>query len=119
MTVAGELGEDARCPNTVQIVLDGPRTLRTATETCTSLLEALTLHPAVSIDCTAATDIDLSFIQLLVAARNTAGQASRTVTLAENPDGVLLAALSRAGLRSVKLALPGGTDDFWFEGAQV
>ena len=97
----------------------GPLNLRTAAGTCDTLREALAHHAAVSIDCRDATDIDLSFIQLLVAARSSAQQASRTVSLAENPDGPLFAVLSRAGLRSANLALPGADDDFWFEGASA
>ncbi len=100
-----------------KLKLLGPLNLRTAAGTCDTLREALAHHAAVSIDCMAATDIDLSFIQLLVAARSSAQQASRTVSLAESPDGPLLAVLSRAGLRPANLAPPGADDDFWFEGA--
>ena len=97
----------------------GPLNLRTATETCDGLREALAHHAAVSIDCGAATDIDLSFIQLLVAARSSAQQAGLTVSLAASADGPLLAVLSRAGLRAANLALPGADEDFWFEGASI
>ncbi len=102
---------------TAELKLKGPLTLRTAIETCDVLREALAHNTAVSIDCRDATDVDLSFIQLLVAARSSAQQASRTVTLAESPDGPLLAVLRRAGLRSINLALPGAGEDFWFQGA--
>ncbi len=95
----------------------GPLNLRTAAETCDVLSKALACHTAVSIDCKAATEIDLSFIQLLVAARSSAQQAGRSVSLAESPNGPLLAVLSRAGLRPANLALPGADEDFWFEGA--
>lgn len=102
-----------------KLKLVGPLNLRTATETCDALREALAHHAAVSIDCTAATDIDLSFIQLLVAARSSAQQAGGTVSLAESPDGPLLAVLSRTGLRPVNLTLPGADEGFWFEGALI
>ena len=95
----------------------GPLTLRTASETCGALREALAHHSAVAIDCEAATDIDLSFIQLLVAARNSAKQASKTVCLAGGRHGVLLAALSRAGLRSANLGHTDTAGDLWFEEA--
>ena len=101
------------------LILEGPLTLRTATETCDLLRDALAHDATVSIDCRAATDIDLSFIQLLVAARSSAEQASRTVTLVESPNGPLLTVLSRAGLRPVDLALPNADEDFWFEGASA
>ena len=100
-----------------KLKFEGPLTLRTAAKTCDVLRDALAHHAAVSIDCGDATDIDLSFIQLLVAARSSAQQAGQTVSLAESPDGPLLAVLSRAGLRPADLALPGADGDFWFQGA--
>ena len=95
----------------------GPMNLRTASETCDALREAVAHHAAVTIDCAGVTDIDLSFIQLLVSARRSAQRTDRTLCLAEHPDGVLLAALTRAGLRAVDLAVPDASADFWFEGA--
>ena len=99
--------------------LDGPLILRTAIQTCSALSEALGKNEAVSIDCNAAADIDLSFIQLLVAARNSAQQAGRAVSLAKGADGTLLMVLNRAGLRPVNSVTPGDDDDFWFEGAHT
>jgi ABC-type transporter Mla MlaB component len=99
-----------------RLVLDGVLTMRTAEAVCTLLREAVAAQPAVSIDCTAATDVDLSFIQLLLAARVSALQSNKTVTLMAAPDGPLLGALSRAGFRVTQEDRSGQSPSFWFEG---
>jgi hypothetical protein len=73
------------------------------------------------IDCSAATEIDLTFVQLLVATRVSAQRLGGTVSLAPAPDGALLDTLTRGGFR---VACDANGDDavgkaagFWFEGA--
>ena len=92
---------------------DGPLTMRAAETLCATLRTALEASTVVAIDCNAATDVDLSFIQLLLSARLSAGQQSRTLALASRPAGVLLDTLTRAGFRVVDEA----TGSFWFESA--
>jgi len=93
------------------LVLDGALTVRIAPAIGSTLLEAIRAHAVVSIDCSAATELDLSFIQLLIAARGSALRLGRLVGLAAAPDGVLLDALTPDGFR------PTEADGFWFEGA--
>jgi ABC-type transporter Mla MlaB component len=100
-----------------RLVLDGALTMRTAEALCATLRETLSQHEGVSIDCTGAAEVDLSFIQLLIAARTTALQSDRTVSLAERPDGALLNALTRAGFRVTQEEQTGEAPAFWFEGA--
>ena len=64
-----------------------------------------------------AAEVDRSFIQLLVAARATALQTDKTVTLSTHPDGALLNALTRAGFRVIHEDQAGEAEAFWFEGA--
>lgn len=100
-----------------RLVLDGALTMRGIEALCTTLREMVAQHSDVSVDCTAAVEVDLSFIQLLVAARSSAWQADKTVTLSARPDGALLNALTRAGFRVTHEERTGDTEAFWFEGA--
>jgi ABC-type transporter Mla MlaB component len=97
--------------------LDGALTMRSVEALFARLRETLAQHSEVSIDCTAAAEVDLSFIQLLVAARASAVQADKTVALAARPDGPLLQALTRAGFRVTQEDQPADSETFWFEGA--
>ena len=66
----------------------------------------------IEIDCSATTEIYLTFIQLLIAARVSSCAAGCSLSLAPRPDGVLLDTLTRGGFRLVPE--PGG--GFWFTG---
>jgi len=68
--------------------------MRTADALCATLREAIARHPDVSIDCSAAAEVDLTFIQLLIAARKSARQSGKAVALMARPDGALLHALT-------------------------
>jgi STAS domain len=56
----------------------------------------------LAINCSAATEIDLTFVQLLVATRVSAGRLGGTVSLVSAPDGALLDTLTRGGFRVVR-----------------
>jgi hypothetical protein len=66
----------------------------------------------IAIDCSSATEIDLTFIQLLVAARISARIAGLSINFVPCPDGVLLDTLTRSGFRVV----PENGAGFWFTG---
>lgn len=100
-----------------RLVLEGALTTRTAEALCTTLRENIAHNPAVLIDCLAATEVDLSFIQLLVASRVSAAQSGKTVVLSASPDGALLTALTRAGFSVTQEAQSDTAPAFWFEGA--
>jgi anti-anti-sigma regulatory factor len=103
----------------VQLALDGALTMRTAEAVRATLRAAI--EPAganippgdVIIDCSAADEIDLTFIQMLVALEVSAGLQGLTVGLAAKPDGVLLDTLTRGGFRVVPAS---ETGRFWFAG---
>jgi len=99
-----------------RLVLDGALTIRHAGAICATLREAIAQCPAVSIDCTAAAEVDLSFIQLLAASRVSASCLGRTVTLSACPDGPLLNTLTRGGFH-VTNEDPADPRSFWFDGA--
>jgi anti-anti-sigma regulatory factor len=94
-----------------RLVLDGELTIRTAEATYAKLLEAAS-QPAVAIDCSGATEVDASLIQLVLAARASARQAGRSLTLAQPAEGKLREALQRGGFLAA--AAPATADQaFW------
>jgi anti-anti-sigma regulatory factor len=82
-----------------RLELDGALTTRFASALHARLQTAVAAHRWLAIDCAAAEDVDLSFIQLLIAARVSARALGHEVGLARAADGVLRAALLAAGLR--------------------
>ncbi len=108
--------QDISCEG--RLILDGGLTVRNAAAIAVTLREAIIRHPVVSIDCTAADDVDVCFVQLLVAARKGASKAGNTVSLAARPSGPLLDALTRGGFQ-VTQPDPADPQSFWFEGASA
>jgi anti-anti-sigma regulatory factor len=101
----------------VQLVLDDALTMRTVETLRGTLLAAIAppsdpAHAGIAIDCAAATEVDLTFIQLLIAARISARTAGLSINLVSCPDGVLLDTLTRGGFRVV----PEHGAGFWFTG---
>jgi hypothetical protein len=66
----------------------------------------------VAIDCSVASEIDLTFIQLLIAARVSTQARGQRISLMPCPDGVLLDVLTRGGFR----LMPESDGGFWFTG---
>ncbi len=102
-----------------RFVLDGSLTLRTIETTRAQLLEMMQRHASLEIDCSAATEIDLSFIQLLLAARASAQSAGKTLALAQPAAGTLRDALERGGFLG---AVPGqatADEAFWLKAARA
>ena len=60
--------------------------------------------------------VDVAGLQLVLAARRSAGQSGKTLRLAAAPAGALLAALVSAGFRSAgdEGAATAGRDGFWW-----
>ncbi len=101
-----------------RLVLEGALTMQTVDTVRATLreaIEALSDTPAtgVVVDCAAATDIDLTFIQLLIASRTSADRLGKSVAVANPPEGALLDTLARGGFQIV----PESGDAFWFESA--
>ena len=86
--------------STGKVNLNGVRTIRSAEETRSLLIEALAGASPLSLDCSLVTDADLSLVQLLLSARKTAQRAGKILTLAAPADEVLQQALSRAGFET-------------------
>lgn len=85
-------------PASDRLVLTGDLTVRSIRRIHEDITELLRANAVARIDCTAASDIDLSFIQLLLAARRTAAAEGKAVALVQPAGGVLLERLLQAGL---------------------
>jgi len=100
-----------------RVVLEGAQTIGGAEDARARLLAALAGHSRVEVDCSAATEIDLSVVQLILAARKSALAAGKRLVLAQPAAGVLRGVLERGGF----LPSDGGsraTDEetFWSKG---
>ncbi|MBF0561284.1 MAG: STAS domain-containing protein [Alphaproteobacteria bacterium] len=80
-----------------RVAFTGSLTVRTADAVRERLLAALAESNRFTIDCSAAEDVDITFIQLVIAARQSAARAGGDLALAQPADGMLLAALRRGG----------------------
>jgi anti-anti-sigma regulatory factor len=96
---------------TFVVRLSGTQTIREAEGTLQALRDALAAESTVTLDCEAVEEADLSFLQLIIAARKSARNSGKILELASPATGPLLAALDSAGIR------PEGDFRFWFEGA--
>lgn len=80
------------------ISLDGPLTVANAEQIRDRLCEAMARHADVEVDCSAVDACDLSFVQLLVAARKSAAANGVALRLAAPAAGALLETVRRSGL---------------------
>ncbi len=80
-----------------QITLDGAQTVRTIDRAHHDLAAVLAAHAAVTVDCVAVTEVDLSLIQLLLAARASARRNGKTIALTAPANDALRTALLQGG----------------------
>ncbi|MDO8608639.1 MAG: STAS domain-containing protein [Phaeospirillum sp.] len=95
---------------TVVIDFSGAATIRHADEIAGRLKQALSSSDRIEVDCTAVTEVDIAFIQLILAARKTAEAAGKTLTLSAPAVGALLEALTICGTQD------GPRAQFWLGG---
>lgn len=88
-------------------------TIRTVDQLQNAILEALQSQSVVTVDASEVEEADLSFVQLMEAARRHAGADGKDIRLAQPANAHVRALLSRAGLLSD--ASPEDLD-FWFHG---
>ena len=91
-----------------RVVLDGPLTVRTIASVKATLLQALAEYHTVQVDCGTADSADLSLIQLLLAARQSAQRTGKALHLAAPAQGALREALVQGGFLAET-----GADPFW------
>ncbi len=97
----------------ITIVADASATLRGIEALHAQINDGLRDYPLVELDGSAIAEADLSFIQLVEAARAHAAQLDRIFRLTEPANQPITALLHRAGM----LARPGADFiEFWFHG---
>ena len=97
-----------------QITLAGAQTVRTIDAAHHDLVAALAENAAVTVDCSAVTEVDVSLIQLLLAACASARLSGKVVTLnAPANDALQTALLQGAFLRD---DAEGPEAAFWLRG---
>lgn len=101
-------GED-----TVTIACSGDLCLPRAEELRDIFLSALEQSRDVVIDVTHASEVDLSIVQLILAARTSAARRGGSLRLASPADGPLASTLRAAGLTGGPLS---PDSQFWIEG---
>jgi len=94
---------------TIVIGFSGSATLREADDVAERLKEALATGDRVEIDCGGLEDVDLSFVQIVLAARKSALASGKEVALNAPARGRLATVLDHAGIGSVEMRA------FWFD----
>ena len=97
-----------------RLVLTGAVTLQSAEAIHAQILEAAG-QAVMEIDCSGATEVDLSLIQLILAARVSAQKSGRTVTLTQPAAGALLETLQRGGFLGAAADQPHSDQGFWLQ----
>lgn len=80
------------------VALSGDLTISRSEELRESLLAGFSIGTAVHVDCSAALSADVSFLQLIVAARASAARRGVGLTVAAPPDGPVAAAARAVGM---------------------
>jgi ABC-type transporter Mla MlaB component len=96
--------------------LDGAQTVRTVHAAHERLIAAMAEHQAIEIHCDGVTELDLSLIQLVLAAKRSADRAGKSLTLATPATGKLRDALDHAGFLAATAGGSGG-EAFWLKGS--
>jgi ABC-type transporter Mla MlaB component len=109
----GALASSERAQTKI-VELSGPRTLRNTEQTHSLLAEALSQSSCISVDCSNIPEIDLSFVQLVLAARRAAAESGKSLTLAGPARGALFDALFRGGFLTRRDG-PAGGQAFWLK----
>ncbi|EME69554.1 sulfate transporter/anti sigma-factor antagonist sTAs [Paramagnetospirillum caucaseum] len=99
----------ARAP-TVVIGFTGAATIRQADDIARQLKQALESSDRIEVDCSGLTEVDVAFIQLILAACKSAEAAGKVLSLSAPAGGALLEILTICG------AQDGSRAQFWLEG---
>jgi ABC-type transporter Mla MlaB component len=104
------------------IALRGEQTVRTVATAAESLRAALAAAASASrnpivLDCSRVSEVDVSFIQLILAARATARAQGRDLRLHAPAQGALLACLTNGGFLFGDTRVARDRRDFWLTSA--
>lgn len=81
----------------VILALRGNLTVSRIDEICAEVLASLEAHSVVALDCAQAEEVDIAFLQLLIAANRAAEELGKSVRFDAPPSGVLADAIGRCG----------------------
>jgi anti-anti-sigma regulatory factor len=81
----------------IRLCLDGALTVARAEDVRDAVLAALAEPAGLVVDCSGATQVDLAFLQIMLAAARTAATRGTSLSLAAAPSGPLATALARGG----------------------
>jgi ABC-type transporter Mla MlaB component len=95
-----------------RLILAGEITLQSV-ESIHARLLGMAGEPVVEIDCDGVTEVDLSLVQLILAARSSAQRSARAITLAHPAAGALLETLQRGGFLNDDTDQPSADRAFW------
>jgi ABC-type transporter Mla MlaB component len=84
--------------HTLVVGFAGPATIRQAEALATRLKDALAEASCIEIDCGQLTEVDLAFIQLIIAARRSAEATGKSLTVNARAAGCLADTLAAAGI---------------------
>jgi len=98
------LAEDQR------LELSGAITLRDIKDVHLEVLARLKRHSTIEIDCRAVVEVDLTLIQLMIAADLTAAKSGKAVRLSQPYPEAIQQLLVRAGLLA---GTPGAAENIW------
>ena len=90
---------------TTCLKLSGRLTTPTSDDTHRAMQKALERRGKLVLDCSEASEVDVSFLQLLVAAQREAERSHKTIAFSAPPQGVLADALRRCGFAAPKAAV--------------
>ncbi len=96
-----------------RLELKGALTIRTIDAARIDLVDAVARHGAITVDCSAATETNVSLVQLLLAARASAARAGHRFALSQPVGDALRTTLLRGGFLSDDPSIPGRDDAFW------
>ncbi len=99
-----------------RLELSGAQTIRVIDDIQAKLRELVSVHTRIEIDCAALTEADLSLVQLLLAARDSAEKSGKTIALAAPATGALLNVLSRGGFVDPAGGPATADAGFWLKG---
>jgi ABC-type transporter Mla MlaB component len=98
-----------------KFIVEGALTIRTADAALQRLRDLLEQHSAIEIDTSRVGELDVSGIQLILAACASAGNAGKTITIAQPLSEAVHAVLVQGGFLDAGDA-GGATQSFWLGG---
>jgi hypothetical protein len=91
-----------------RFVVEGSLTIRNIEESCRKLRDLIEGHAAIEVDASRATEVDVSGIQLVLAARASARKAGKSLTVATPLSRAFHDALAQGGFLAA-----GESNSFW------